>query len=215
MSTSSHMSVHGPLIEQLLAGQFICAITNEEFFVKLQRDDVRESIDDYLKPLNRRVASNDDNSVYFLAYRDIDDPAREHLKQQLAVVMSSLLPLLEWLTYVQEAMGSDGILTAGDTLKLQELVVKTEDNPSLRQRLQNLASDKFFGSSADSVDAQAKQVAKRLVEHGYLQQPHSSRLYFTVTGKIDYLLELVRFIKDEENIPLDDYQNSQAQTELL
>lgn len=209
------MMVHGPLVEQLLAGQFICAITHEEFFTKLQRDEVREAIDQYVKPLNRRVASNDEQSVYFLAYRDIDDPAREHLKQQLAVVMSSLLPLLEWLTYVQEAIGSDGILAAGDTLKLQELVVKTEDNPSLRQRLQGLANDRFFGSSADSVDAQAKQIAKRLVEHGYLVQPHSSRLYFTVTGKIDYLLELVRLIKDEENIPLDDYQNSQAQAELL
>lgn len=206
------MMHQGPLLEKLLAGQFVCAITDEEQFTKLQRGEVRDGVDEYLKPLNRRVASNDDDSVYFLAYRDIDDPAREHLKQQLGAVISSLLPLLEWLTYVQEAMGSDGILTAGDTLKLQELMVKTEDNPSLRQRLQNLASDKFFGSSADSVDAQAKLVARRLVEHGYLMQPHTNRLYFTVTGKIDYLLELVRFIKDEENIPLDD---SPRQTELL
>lgn len=55
-------------------------------------------------------------------------------------------------------------------------------------------------------------MAKRLVEHGYLLQPHANRLYFTVTGKIDYLLDLVRFIKDEENIPLDE---SQSQVELL
>ncbi|MDM7858596.1 hypothetical protein [Thiopseudomonas acetoxidans] len=206
------MMVHGPLLEKLLAGQFLCAVTDEELFAKLQRDELRERVDAYLKPLNRRVASNADNSVYFLAYRDLDESARVHLKQQFSVVMSSLLPLLEWLTYVQEAMGSDSLLTAGDTLKLQELILKTEDNPSLRQRLQSLADDRFFGSSADAVDGQAKQVARRLVEHGYLLQPHSNRLYFTVTGKIDYLLELVRFIKDEENIPL---ESSQAQTELL
>ncbi len=203
---------HGPLLEALLAGQYICAITNEDYFTKLQRDEVREGLDDYLRPLNRRVATNDEQTVFFLAYCDIDEPAREHLKQQLSVVMSSMLPLLEWLTYVQEAMGSDAILTAGDTIKLQELMVKTEDNPSLRQRLQALANDKFFNSNADAVDAQAKQVAKRLVEHGYLLQPHANRLYFTVTGKIDYLLDLVRFIKDEENIPLDE---SQSQVELL
>lgn len=196
------MMVHGPLLEKLLAGNFICQVSDEEAFVKLQQAGMREAIDEYLRPLNRRLAHNSDATVYFLAYRDIHDSAREHLKQQLAVVMASLLPLLEWLTYVQEALGSDAILAPGDTLKLQELVLKTEDNPSLRLRLQSLASDKFFGSSADSVDAQAKQVAKRLLEHGYLLQPHSNRLYFTVTGKIDYLLELVRFIKDEERIPL-------------
>ena len=55
-------------------------------------------------------------------------------------------------------------------------------------------------------------MAKRLVEHGYLLQPHANRLYFTVTGKIDYLLELVRFVKDEENIPLED---TSSQAELL
>ncbi len=206
------MMLLGPLLETLLAGQFVCAITHEELFAKLQDDEVRDRIDEYSKPLNRRLAANHDHSVYFLAYRDIDDPARAHLKQQLAVVISSLLPLLEWLAYVQEAMGSDAVLSADDTLKLQELIVKTEDNPSLRQRLQDLANDKFFGSTADSVDAQAKQIARRLVEHGYLIQPHGHRLYFTVTGKIDYLLDLVRFIRDEENIPLDD---SPRQTELL
>lgn len=204
--------VYGPLIEKLLAGQFICATTDETNFVKLQDDETRDNIDAYLKLLNRRVAANDEGSVYFLAYRDLDDPAREHLKQQLSMVMGSMLPLLEWLTYVQEAMGSDGILIAGDTLKLQELTVKTEDNPSLRQRLQSVANDRFFNSQSDAVDGQAKQIAKRLVEHGYLLQPHANRLYFTVTGKIDYLLELVRFIKDEENIPLED---TTSQTELL
>jgi len=45
-----------------------------------------------------------------------------------------------------------------------------------------------------------------------LLQPHTNRLYFIVTGKIDYLLELVRFIKDEENIPLDE---TTTQAELL
>ena len=206
------MMLLGPLLEALLAGQFICAITHEAAFAKLQQNEVRERINEYLKPLNRRLAANDESSVYFLAYRDVDDLARTHLKQQLAVVMSSLLPLLEWLTYVQEAMGSDGVLSADDTLKLQELIVKTEDNPSLRQRLQDLANDKFFGSNADSVDAQAKQIAKRLVEHGYLIQPHKHRWYFTVTGKIDYLLELVKFIQAEENIPVDE---SPKQSELL
>ena len=204
--------VYGPLIEQLLAGQFICAITDQTNFAKLQDEDARERIDEYLKPLNRRLTANHEGSVYFLAYRDLDDSARDHLKQQLSVVMGSMLPLLEWLTYVQEAMGSDGILTAGDTLKLQQLTIKTEDNPSLRQRLQSLANDRFFNSQSDAVDGQAKQIAKRLVEHGYLLQPHANRLYFTVTGKIDYLLELVRFVKDEENIPLED---TISQAELL
>lgn len=201
-----------PLIEALLAGQFICAISQPEQHRKLQQESTRETINEYLRPLNRRVAMNDEQSLYFLAYRDIDSDDREQLKQQLAHTMSSLLPLLEWLTYVQEAQGSDAALAAGDTIKLQELVLRTEDNPSLRQRLQALADDRFFNSQAESVDAQVKQISKRLVEHGYLQQPHRERQYYQVTGKIDYLIDLVRFIKDEENLPLSD---TQVQEDLL
>jgi len=118
--------------------------------------------------------------------------------------MQSLLPLLEWMQLVQEALGRDGALTAGDTIKLQEFVLKTEDNQSLRQRLAALASDRFFNSQSDALDSQIKQVFRRLKEKGYLLQPHSERQYYIVTSKIDYLIELIRFIRDEEHLPVDD-----------
>ena len=62
--------VYGPLIEKLLAGEFICAITDEVQFTKLQDEQTRDSIDAYLKPLNRRLAANDEGKV-LSAYRDL------------------------------------------------------------------------------------------------------------------------------------------------
>lgn len=196
------MSVHGPLVEALLRGQFICAISEPEHFRRLQDDAQRIAVDSYLQPLNRRVVANQANSVFFIGYLHYDEDSRAALSSQLTHTVQSLLPLLEWMQLVQEALGRDGALSAGDTIKLQEFVLKTEDNPSLRHRLQQLASDRFFNSQADSVDAQTKQVFKRLREHGYVRQPHGDRLYFEVTGKIEYLIELVRFIRDEENLPV-------------
>lgn len=196
------MMVHGPLIEALLSGAFVCAISDPENFRRLQDEDTIAAVDEYLQPLNRRIGQSQDGQVFFLGYLHFDEGARDAVKQQLGLTVQSLLPLLEWMQLVQETMGRDGALSAGDTIKLQEYVLKTEDNPSLRQRLQMLANDRFFNSQADSVDAQAKQVFKRLREHGYVRQPHSERQYYEVTGKIDYLIELVRFIRDEENLPV-------------
>lgn len=198
------MTVHGPLVEALLGGAFVCAVSDPENFRRLQDDAQRDAIDRYLQPLNRSLAQTQDGSVFFLAYREYDEAARRVLSSQLTQTVQSLLPLLEWMQLVQEALGRDTALSATDTIKLPEFVLKTEDNPSLRHRLQQLANDRFFNSQADSVDAQAKQVFKRLREHGYVRQPHGDRLYFEVTGKIDYLLELVRFIRDEENLPVSD-----------
>lgn len=208
------MLSHGPLLERLLAGEFICAVSNESAFRQLQEDSLREALDAYLRPLNRRLASNDEGSVYFLAWRQVDDAAREQLSRQLNETVNHLLPLLEWLQLVQEALGRDAVLAPGDVLKPGELQARSEDNPSLRERIERLATDSFFGSQSEQLDAQVKQIFKRLKEHGYLLQPHSDRQVYLVTGKIDYLIDWVRFIRDEEQLPIDT-QGEASQETLL
>jgi hypothetical protein len=198
------MIEHGPLLERLLEGEFICAVTDQHSFHKLQNESLVDDLNHFLRPLNRRVAKNDDGSVYFLAYCDLTQNARQHLSHQFTNTVQSLLPMLEWMQLVQEALGRDGALSAGDTIKLQDFESKVVDNQSLLQRLAHLANDKVFKSSSDKADMQIKQVFKRIKELGYLHQPHKDRLFFIVTGKIEQLIELVRFIKDEENLPIDD-----------
>ena len=198
------MIEHGPLLERLLEGEFICAVTDEHSFHKLQNDELVDDFNHFLRPLNRRVAKNDDGSVYFLAYCDLTQNARQHLSHQFASTVQSLLPMLEWMQLVQEALGRDGALSAGDTIKMQDFESKVVDNQSLIQRLSHLANDKVFKSTSDKPDMQIKQVFKRIRELGYLYQPHKDRLFYIVTGKVEQLIELVRFIIDEENLPIDD-----------
>ncbi|UYV19723.1 hypothetical protein K1Y77_03320 [Halomonas qaidamensis] len=209
------MIEHGPLLERLLAGEFVCAVSDDNAFRHLTNEETRDAIDDYLRPLNRRLASNDEGSVYFLAWRQLNETAREQLSRQLSDTVNSLLPLLEWLQLVQEALGRDTLAAPGDVLKPAEFSAKCEDNQSLRERLERLATDSFFGSQSDQLDAQVKQLFKRLKEHGYLLQPHTERQVFVVTGKIDYLIEVVRFIRDEENLPIDAEREEGAQETLL
>ncbi|GGD65315.1 hypothetical protein [Lacimicrobium alkaliphilum] len=198
------MIEHGPLLERLLEGEFICAVTDEHSFHKLQDENLCEDLNHFLRPLNRRIARSEDGSVFFLAYHELTEPARQQLSQQFGATIQSLLPMLEWMQLVQEALGRDGALTAGDTIKLQEFSLKVEDNQSLRQRLAMLSADKVFKSTSDQLDMQIKQVFKRIRELGYLHQPHRDRQFYIVTGKIEHLIELVRFIKDEEHLPLDE-----------
>ncbi len=204
------MLQHGPLLERLLAGDFICRITDEDAYRHLSNEQTQQDINHYLRPLNRRLVSNDDQSVYFLGYYELSKEAREQLSQQFAQTVQSLLPLLEWLQLVQETLGRDCALTAGDTIKLQEFVLRTEDNQSLRQRLNTLASDRFFNSQSEQLDSQVKLIFRRLKEHGYLLQPHADRQYYIVTGKIDYLIDVIRFIRDEEHLPVEDTPQQEA-----
>lgn len=206
------MISHGPLLERLLAGEFICEVSDSDAYRRLSDTKVQEGINHYLRPLNRRLVSNDEHKVYFLAYQELTPAAREHLSSQFALIVQSLLPVLEWLQLVQETLGKDTALTAGDTLQIQNFILRTEDNHGLRQRFNQLATDRFFNSKSDALDQQVKLVFNRLKEHGYLQQPHSNRQYYRVTGKIDYLIDVIRFIRDEEQLPVAD---EPSQEELL
>lgn len=201
MSAPTLMAL-GPLLEALLAGDFICDISNEAFFHQLQNAEAQQALDDYLKPLNRRVVFNESRSVAWLGWCRLTPPLRDALAVHLGEVYRSLLPLLDWLQLVQEADGSDRILAPGDILRQSELVTRCEDNPSLRERLQRIAADRFFNSSSGDVGQQIRQILQRLVQHGYAIQPNREQQIFRATGKIDYLIDLVRFLKDEEGLPI-------------
>ncbi len=195
---------YGPLVEYLLQGNFICAITHETYFRQLERPEVLEQVDAYLAPLNRYVAFNEEGTVAYLAWRQLNDAVRGALQRHISQVHQSLLPMLEWMLLVQEVEGRDALITAGDVLKQAEMIQRCEDNPSLRERLSKIAQDKFFNSASQDVTLQVRQIFRRLLDHGYVIQPNRERHNMVVTGKMDYLVELVRFLKDEEQIPVEE-----------
>lgn len=198
------MMQHSYLLEQLLAGGFICEVTDSEAFRQLNNEDTRAAFDQYLRPLNRRLASNPEGSVWFLAWRELTQPLRDQLSQQFKDTLDSLIPMLKLLQLAQETLGHENVLTANDILNRHEMAARIENNPSLREQLHGLAQTRFFQSQSDDVAGQLKQVFERLRSHGYLHQPHKDRHHYLVTGKIDYLIDLTRFIREEENIQIEE-----------
>ncbi|NLJ13325.1 condensin complex protein MksE [Denitrificimonas caeni] len=208
------MMQHSHLLEQLLSGGFICEVTDSQAFRHLQDEQQREAIDQYLRPLNRRLASNPEGNVWFLAWRELTQPLRDQLSQQFKETLDSLIPMLKLLQLTQETMGHETVLTANDILNRHELAARIENNPSLREQLHALVQTRFFQSQSEDVAGQLKQVFERLRSNGYLHQPHKDRHHYVVTGKIDYLIDLTRFIREEENIYIEE-ELVPSQEELL
>lgn len=208
------MMQHSHLLEQLLSGGFICEVTDSQAFRHLQDEQQREAIDQYLRPLNRRLASNPEGNVWFLAWRELTQPLRDQLSQQFKETLDSLIPMLKLLQLTQETLGHETVLTANDILNRHELAARIENNPSLREQLHALVQTRFFQSQSEDVAGQLKQVFERLRSNGYLHQPHKDRHHYVVTGKIDYLIDLTRFIREEENIYIEE-ELVPSQEELL
>jgi len=192
----------GRVLELLLSGEFVCQTKDEDAFRYLQSSINRQEIEQHLSLLNRRLASAAEGEVYFAAYQHLADNERKVLNQQFQEVSAHLMPMVEWLLMVQEAMDNDMPLTQGTIIRLNQLQTVIEDTPAYAEQLAKISRYAMFGSKASELDAQLKLIFKRLVELGYLVRPNQDKQIYTATGKIDYLFDVLKFIDETENLSL-------------
>jgi hypothetical protein len=213
------LSANGHVIEKLLRGEFICRTSHEESWRQLKNPAQREAIEAHLNVLNRTVGESgagSESEVFFCGYLDLGEPERKEIAQQFRDIVSSLIPLTQWLMLVQEAEGKDAPLTEGVPLRLNELQTTIEETPAFREQLDKLSRVRLFGSQSAHVDGQIKQIFKRLVELGYLLRPNPEKQYYIATGKVDYLYEVIRFINEAEALDLEAHaEAATAQGSLL
>ena len=210
------ISQQGIVLEKLLSGLFICEITDEDSFRFLKVSNNREAISQQLNVLNRQLSNAADEQVYYASYQIIGDSEREKLTKQFEDVSNHLLPLIEWLLLVQEALNKDLSLSQGMNLRLNELQTVIEDTPAYAEQLNKISRYAMFGSKAAELDAQLKLIFKRLVELGYLIKPNQDKQIYTVTGKIDYLFDVLKFIDETEQLGVSKKaEDAMSQTHLL
>lgn len=206
----------GRVLELLLAGEFICQTKDEDAYRYLTSSSNREVIEQHLQVLNRHLASAAEGEVYFAAYAALGEQERSFISAQFQEVANHLMPLIEWLLVVQEAMGSDMPLTQGTNIRLNELQTIVEDTPAYSEQIAKIARYALFGSQSKELDAQLKLIFKRLVEQGYLIKPNNDKQIYTATGKIDYLFDVLKFIDETEDLQLaQKAEDAIAQTSLL
>ena len=154
MSAESNIDNHdtvlvgtGAIIEQLLRGEFICRVTNEDGWRALKNASTRERVESYLNQINRTIASAGEGEVFFCGYLQLGDSERKVVSTQFKEICSALIPLVEWLVLVQEASGQDAPLSEGAPIRLTELQARIEDTPAFREQLAKLSQYRLFGSS--------------------------------------------------------------------
>lgn len=206
----------GRVLELLLSGQFVCQTIDEDAHRYLQSSANRADIEQQLNILNRHLSSAAEGEVYFASYQVLGDNERKTLTSQFQEVSSHLVPMVEWLLMVQEAMANDMPLTQGTIIRLNELQTVVEDTPAYAEQLGKISRYALFGSKASELDAQLKLIFKRLVELGYLVRPNQDKQIYTGTGKIDYLFDVLKFIDETENLSLSERaEDAISQTSLI
>ncbi|MUH71826.1 condensin complex protein MksE [Psychrosphaera haliotis] len=210
------ISQKGIVLEKLLSGHFICETTDEDSYRFLKTSAGRMEVEAHLAVLNRQLTHAAEEQVFFASYQTIGETERVKLGKQFEDVSNHLLPLIEWLLLVQESLNNDLSLSQGMNLRLNELQTIIEDTPAYAEQLNKISRYALFGSKAAELDAQLKLVFKRLVELGYLIKPNQDKQIYTVTGKIDYLFDVLKFIDETEQLSLaKKAEDAMSQSDLI
>jgi len=185
----------------VLAGEFICAVRYPEAWRFLEDESSRQEVQGYLERLGRRLAQTKQGGAWFAAYADIGPDERRAIRDGFAEIKHNLRLLVEFFVHVMQALRQDQFLAPGSTIEANRLMAAIDENPNLRGELQALAGLGKGQGGDGTLRGTLERILKRLRDDGYLVLANPEREIYEVTGKIEYLQEVVDFLMAYHSVP--------------
>jgi hypothetical protein len=199
----------------LLAGEFICDVRYPEAWRFLTEEVQRNDVDAFLGRLGRRLARTRQGGAWFAAYKAIGSEERRAMREVFADIKHNLRLLVGFFVHVMQALRQDQFLAPGSLIEANRLMAAIDENPSLRGELQTLAGLGKGPMGDGTLRGTLERLLKKLRDDGYLVLANPEREIYEVTGKIEYLQEVVDFLMAHEAIPDEVEEETEARQENL
>lgn len=191
----------------LLQGAFICRVSHPEAFEYLSNDGNLAAAEEFFGKIGRNVARTSKQSGFFLAFAHYGETERAAIRDNYAEIKNVLTPVVAFFNLVMRITGQEDILMFGTAIEVDTLLGKIDQDISLRNELQSLGARYRINSTDASQRKLLDHILKRLVNDGYLKLANAERSIYQVTAKIEYLLDVIRFIHEsDETIKVGDEQ---------
>lgn len=199
----------------LLQGEFICQVSHPEEHAFLNADGNFADIEAFFAKIRRRVARTAKQSGFYLVYANYGEDERAAIRQHYADIKNTLSPVVSFLQMVMRATGQEDILMQGTTLEADTLLGKIDQDIALRNELQTLGAR--YKVSSDSTQRKLlDNILKRMTADGYMKLANAERSIYQMTSKIEYLLEVIKFIHEsDETLKVGDEQTDGSNGTLL
>jgi hypothetical protein len=196
----------------LLSGEFICNVRYPDAWRFLEDESQRKDVDAFLARLGRRLASTRQGGAWFAAYQQIGADERRAMREVFADIKHSLRLLVGFFVHVMQALRQDQFLAPGSIIEANRLMAAIDENPNLRAELQTLAGLGKGPTGDGTLRGTLERLLKKLRDDGYLTLANPEREIYEVTGKIEYLQEVVDFLMAHQS--LRDEVEEEADTEV-
>ena len=186
----------------LLSGQFVCAVSQPEAYRFLQEDANRKEVEAFLARLGRRLNNTKHGGAWYLVYARIDPEQRKDIREEYAEIKHNLRLVVGFFVHVMQALRREEFLAPGSVIETHRLIAAIDENPSLRNELQTLVNV-GRASNDGTLRSALERLLKKLRDEGYLVLANPEREIYEVTGKVEYLQEVVDFLMVHESVQED------------
>ncbi len=204
------------VIFQLLEGAFICRVSNPDTFDFLCDEDNLRAVEDFLAKIGRRIVRTSKQSGFYLVFAAYGEQERAAIRSNYADIKNNLIPVISFFNLVIRVTGQENILMYDTAIEADTLMGKIDQDISLRNELQSLGT-RFKAISSDTSQRKLlDNIFKRLVNDGYLKLANPERAIYQVTSKIEYLLDVIKFIHEtDETLKVGDEQPESTTDSLI
>ena len=205
------------MLEILLAGRFICQVSNSKLYQQLQDEAIRLRVNETLGELGRQLCHTDHYEVYYCAYTNLSQSQdANRVRNQFEIIRDQMAPVLNFITLQMKVEGRDAVLILGDTIKFHDLLFSIEQEQTYLNDLKQLGRYELFKRILGKTATQERLtiILDVLVKEGYLVLTNNESSIYQVSGKIEYFYSCLDFIRDHEQIPLEEEDEGQRGLEF-
>ena len=189
------MSTLETALKRLAEGRFVCEMRYPEEFAVLQEADSRRRADEWLAAIGYRLARLSEDGAFFMAHAVVTPGLRLRLRDELRTVRGKLEPVVGFMETLRQSQGRSPHIHAGDMLWESEISEAVRASPLLERRLLDMREIGGARVSDSAIDRVRRMLA-HLQNEGYIVETNPTSKGYQVTGKIDYLYQLIGFIAD-------------------
>lgn len=186
----------------LLSGQFVCTVSHPDAYRFLQDEANRKEVEAFLARLGRRLVATRHGSAWYVAFTHLDSEQRKGIREEYAEIKHNLRLVVGFFVHVMQALGREEFLAPGSVIETHRLIAAIDENPSLRNELQTLVN-LGKASSDGTLRTALERLLKKMRDEGYLVLANPEREIYEVTGKVEYLQEVVDFLMVHESVQED------------
>lgn len=184
------------IVTCLLRGGFINRATNPELFDYLEEPANVDGINDFLGRLGLRALRTGSGETWFAALRRLDDSNRNTARETAAQAKRELRHWVGFLKLTMAALGEPAP-SAGALLHAHRLNQAVHENLNLQETLRTLCQ-----RLRSTPDASLQKMLELVInwatrpEQGLLELMDENRGIYRLTGKVDWVLDMILAIDE-------------------